>query len=168
MQYTEEVWKDVLGYEGKYQVSSYGRVKSFLRVKSGKILIPRINTNGYYQVCLSYDKIVKTKTIHSLVTITFFLHAPCGHKMVVNHKDFNKLNNRLDNLEIVTQRENSNKKHLKSSSQYVGVYWHRTEKKWRATLTIKRGKMFLGRFATEIEASTAYRAALAEHLKSIS
>jgi hypothetical protein len=89
--------------------------------------------------------------------MSFLGHKPCGYKLVVNHIDFNKLNNNLVNLEIITNRENCNKKHLKSSSKYVGVAWCKASKKWRAMIDINNKSNYLGLYNTELEASNAYQ-----------
>ena len=73
---------------------------------------------------------------------------------------FNKTNNKLDNLEIVTQRENSNQKHLKSSSKYIGVSWSKSRNKWVALIYLNGKHKNLGRFNDELEASKAYQKAL--------
>lgn len=109
-----EVWKDVKGYEGQYQVSSYGRVKSVPRVIirsngnpqtiSEKILAPIVDKrSGYLKVSLMKGKL-RTCRIHRLVAESF-IPNPEG-KPEVNHKDGNKQNNTVDNLEWVTESEN--------------------------------------------------------------
>lgn len=104
-----EIWKDVIGYEGYYQVSNLGNIKSLgnNKTRKEKILNPRICNAGYFYVNLSLNGKAASKKIHQLVATAFLNHVPCGHKLVVNHKDFNKLNNIIDNLEIVTSRENT-------------------------------------------------------------
>lgn len=101
-----EVWKDIDGYNGKYQVSNLGNVRSFSRWKNGGLLKPGINTNGYYSVNLVKDGRKNTQliNIHRLVAMTF-LDNPKGLREV-NHKDGNKLNNAVDNLEWVDRFEN--------------------------------------------------------------
>lgn len=96
----EEVWKDVVGYEGLYQVSNLGRVKS---LKSNQLLKPKIAKDGYVQIVL-YNNNRKTLYIHRLVA-SAFLDNP-KDKAEVNHIDNNPSNNRLDNLEWVTHKEN--------------------------------------------------------------
>lgn len=82
----------------------------------------------YLGVSLSRDGKAKTITVHKLVAYAFLNHKSCGYKLVVNHIDTNPKNNNVTNLEIVTTRENSNQKHIKSSSKYVGVSWQKNRK----------------------------------------
>lgn len=153
----EEIWKDIPNYEGIYYVSTLGRIKS---TKTGKekILKGYINPYGYVAVSLSG----KTKIVHRLVAIVFLNHTPCGFELVVNHKNFIRSDNRLENLEIVTARENANQKHLKSTSEYVGVFWNKQTKKWQADIHIKGKKKYLGSSDSEQEASEYYQKALAD------
>jgi len=147
-----EEFKNISGFPG-YQVSNHGRIKS---LKSGYFLIGCFDKKGYLMVCLQKpDKTQSTKRIHQLVAIEFLKHKPCGHYLVVNHKDFNKTNNKLDNLEIVTNRENSNKKHLKSVSKYTGVFWHSENKKWVAQIVFQGKNKYLGSFLNEDDANHA-------------
>ena len=111
-----EEWKDIKGYEGLYQVSNLGRVKSLERItnmKDGrirtereKILKPIKDKHGYYKVRLYKKDGNKEFKIHSLVLFTFVGIRKEG--MVVNHIDENKSNNSLYNLEYITQKENIN------------------------------------------------------------
>jgi hypothetical protein len=153
----EEIWKDVIGYEGLYQVSSLGRVKSLSRGKE-KILKPE-KRNEYYSVVLSKNSIKKHKTNHQLVAESFIDKDYRSKNLVVNHKNFNKLDNRLENLEVVSIRENSNRKHIKSSSKYTGVTKSKY-KGWISTIVLNGKNMYLGSFDSEKEASEYYEAAL--------
>ena len=94
-----EEWRDIKGYEGKYQVSNLGRVKSLGNNKSKKekILDPKSNMYGYKEVRLSKEGKRKPYKVHRLVAI-YFIPNPNNYKEV-NHKDENKQNNRIDNLE---------------------------------------------------------------------
>ncbi len=110
-----EIWKDIKGYEGLYQVSTLGRVRSFDRyvknrmsnknIKRGKVLTPCTNRNGYKQLNLIINTKKKPKTIHRLVAETFISNPE--NKPCVNHIDGNKKNNNVKNLEWVTYSENT-------------------------------------------------------------
>ena len=98
----EEIWKDVVGYEGLYEVSNFGNVRSLFRYK--KQLRWDVAHNRYATVQLFKNKIGKRLLVHRLVA-EVFLPNP-GNLPVVNHKDENKLNNNVDNLEWCTQGYN--------------------------------------------------------------
>lgn len=148
-----EIWKTIPNYKD-YQVSNLGRVKSlnYRNTKKEKILKLSKNNHGYLSCGLNC-KIFK---VHQLVAIAFLNHKPNGFNLVVNHKDFNKTNNNVNNLEIVTMRENTNQKHLKSTSKYIGVSWNKAAKKWKCELTFNKKRKYLGYFENEYEAHLAY------------
>ena len=107
-----EEWKNVNGYEGYYMVSDLGNVKSLerkvmtyqgLKTKKERIINPYL-TNGYARICLHKNNHKKMVNIHRLVCEAF-LPPLCG-KEIVNHKDGNRSNNVLSNLEWCTQSEN--------------------------------------------------------------
>lgn len=107
----KEIWKDIVGYEGKYQISNYARVKSLKRKRPGdgyilkeRLLKPGLMKVGYYSVALWKNCKQKTFHIHRLVA-KYFIPNPKG-KREVNHIDGNKTNNLLSNLEWVTPKEN--------------------------------------------------------------
>lgn len=105
----EEVWKSVLGFEGLYSVSDSGKVKSHTKMRGAfeiqeRIMKPAIKRNGYYQIVLSKDHFKKYPNIHRLVAIHFIpnpLNLP-----EVNHKDGDKSNNNVENLEWTTSSNN--------------------------------------------------------------
>lgn len=100
-----EIWKDIIGYEGKYQVSNLGRVFSFERNGTkAHFMKPKINRCGYVLVPLTKNKKVKWMFVHKLVLQTFIPNP--NNKKQGNHIDGNKLNNCVDNLEWVTPKEN--------------------------------------------------------------
>ncbi|EOH45638.1 TPA: hypothetical protein IXN57_000426 [Enterococcus faecium] len=111
-----EVWKDIEGYEGLYQVSNLGRVKSLERVtirKDGRklpcrerILKLQTDRNSYCQIQLCKDGKIKNYRIHVLVAKHFIGERPESYQ--VNHIDENKANNAVFNLEYLTPKENSN------------------------------------------------------------
>ena len=99
-----EIWKDIKGYEGLYQVSNKGEIKSLNYNHTGKEKILSKNiVNGYYQTIL-FKKCVKTLTIHRLVAEAFIENKE--NKPYINHIDCNKLNNCVENLEWCTPSEN--------------------------------------------------------------
>src|SRR3954454_21758741 len=105
-----ETWRPVPGYEGLYEVSDRGRVKSFRR---GKLLALVVNKRGYVQCNLYKRGRVKNFLVHRLVSLAFFGKIPVG--IQVNHKDCDKENNRLENLELVTAEQN--RQHARDSGR---------------------------------------------------
>ena len=95
-----EIWKDIIGYEGYYQISSEGNVRN---IKTRQILIGDTNNLGYRRVTL-YSPIKKRFFVHRLVALHFC--EGYSEELVVNHKDGNKQNNNYTNLEWVTRSEN--------------------------------------------------------------
>ncbi len=107
----EESWKPVLGYEGYYEVSNLGNVKSLKRRQTGNqydrveaILKPSVLYNGYLQVCLAIGQTKKKYSIHRLVAIAFLPNPE--NKPQVNHKNGIKGDPSLKNLEWATRSEN--------------------------------------------------------------
>lgn len=147
-----EIYKDIIGYEGLYKVSNLGNVKN-IKDKQMKLSL----YYGYLKVNLTTDRISKTRLVHQLVAESFLNHKRCGFKLVINHIDFNKSNNNVNNLEIITARENCNKKHLKSSSIYTGVSWNKRASKWQSYIMINGKQKHLGLFSDELEASNQYK-----------
>lgn len=119
----EEIWKDVVGYEGLYQVSNLGRVRSvkkeiwlghgkgFIKTFPEQIITQHRN-NGYWYVSLSKDSKKQQKSVHRLVAEAFIPNPDPEHKTQVGHKDeknfktSNECNNNVENLEWVTAQEN--------------------------------------------------------------
>lgn len=111
----KEIWKDIKDYEGSYQCSSFGRVRSldrYIEERSGKkqfrkgqIIKARLNKNGYLQLALNKNSKRKMKYVHILIAETFLEN----HEKLetVNHKDGNKLNNNVDNLEWSSYSDNN-------------------------------------------------------------
>lgn len=162
-----EVWKDIPGYEGLYQVSNLGNIKSLARTakhyKGGELIINEkelkkcVGRGGYFHVGLSKDGKSKTLKIHQLVAMAFLNHKPCGMKLVVDHINDINTDNRVENLQIVTSRENAYKTQGRYSSKYKGVNWSKISKKWTARIIIENKRIFLGYFKCETAAYSAYQ-----------
>lgn len=115
MSIVDEIWKDVVGFEGYYQVSNLGRVRSVDRIilykngrqsfYKGQILKPRIARHGYYQLVLREPSVKKSFTVHLVVAPAFLGDRPKGFH--VNHIDGDKLNNRVENLEYCSPKDNT-------------------------------------------------------------
>ena len=166
----KEIWKDIPNYEGYYQVSSLGRVRKYNTKKLRslfdkkelfKIHKQRVNGHGYYIITLRKLKEIKTFKVHKLVAMAFLNHTPCGMEKVVNHINFNRLDNRLENLEIVSARENANQKHIKSSSSYTGVIVNKKRyNSFISKIKIKSKGIHLGYYKDEKQASEIYELAV--------
>ena len=153
----EEIWKDIKGYEGRYMVSDHGRVKSmnYRKQYSGEQILRDKNAKGYAKVDLPPKK---SFLIHRLVASEFIGEL---NGLVVNHKDFNKKNNHVSNLEIVTIAGNNlhslldKKENGVYSSKLKGVSFFKNTGKWRAQKLIDGKKKHIGYFNTEQEAFNA-------------
>mgnify|MGYP003659218186 CR=1 FL=1 len=166
-----EVWKDIPNYEGLYQVSNFGNVKSLERDiynKNGNLhyrqkeKLMSLNISYHYQkVNLQKDFKSKKYYVHHLVSILFLNHIPNGStKIVIDHIDSNKFNNNVNNLQIVSQSINiikAIKRRCKTTSKYKGVCFDKARNKWLSSATRNGKGIFLGRFKTEIEAYNKYK-----------
>lgn len=105
-----EIWKDIEGYEGLYQVSNFGRVKSlnYRYTEKEGILKPIKNKDGYLYVGLWKNRKGKKFRVHKLVASVFIPNDNPIEKTEINHKDENPSNNHFNNLEWVTPKENCN------------------------------------------------------------
>ena len=103
-----EIWKDIKGYEGSYQISNLGRVKSLVRlhVKKEVILTNTCDSNGYKMTTLTVNGFELKTSIHRLIAIAFIGNP--HNKPQVNHINGIKTDNRIENLEWATSKENIN------------------------------------------------------------
>lgn len=137
-----EQWRDIEGFEG-YQVSNYGRIKSLKR-GNGKILKPTHDNQGYLHVILSKNGCIKNNLIHRLVAQAF-LENP-NHLPQVNHKDEDKTNNHVENLEWCDSKYNSNygtcqeRAHNKQSKRIdqIDMVTGEVIRKWASTMECGR------------------------------
>ena len=104
----------------------------------------------------------KKISVHQLVAIVFLNHIPDKHKIIVDHKNTVKHDNKLSNLQLITARENLSKD-KKGVSQYTGVSFKCNN--WYSQININKKVIYLGYFNTEIEASNAYQNKLKQYFK---
>tara|TARA_R110000851_G_scaffold120780_2_gene249280 strand:- start:1024 stop:1500 length:477 start_codon:yes stop_codon:yes gene_type:complete len=154
-----EIWKSVKGYEDLYEISNLGRVKS-LHFGKERILKGTKGNHEYLSVGMCKDGKNEISTIHRLVACAFLNHEPNGNKLVIDHINNIKKDNRLENLQIITQRKNLSKDKKKGYSKYTGVYLNKEIKKWYSLIYLNGKLKYLGIFESELEASNTYQKAL--------
>jgi len=150
------IWKDITGYEGRYQVNNIGQVKSLV---SNKILQHSYSV-GYPMVSLSKNGKGKSFKIHQLMAVEFLGHKPNGSTIVVDHINNDRTDNRIENLQLITHRTNGTKDQKNGSSQYTGVAWDNYAQKWKSQIRINGRSKHLGSFKCELPAASAYQKAL--------
>lgn len=148
-----EIWKEVVNFND-YKVSNYGNVKSFKKGKE-KILKPVVNGRGYLSVCLRKDKIAYTKRVHVIVCESFLNHFANGStEKSIDHIDNNKLNNNLNNLQIISHRDNIVKS-VTNKNGFTGV--KKYGNKFCAYISINNKYKHLGIFNTALDAHNRYK-----------
>ena len=170
-----EIWKDIPEYEGYYQASNLGRIRSLDRTVltingqerfyKGGVMNGSVN-KGYKTYSLSINGVYRTFQGSQLVAMSFLGHKPNGYKLVVDHINGNKSDDRVENLRLANHRANTSSCFRSDkdsfSSEYVGVNWNKKSSKWKAQIWHNGVSTFLGYYDTEIEASTAYQSALSK------
>jgi len=163
----EEIWKDVVGYEGIYKVSNIGRVLSLKRIVNLPNGIKRLvqdrllstkERNGYPRVILSKDNVVKHKDVHLLVAESFLGHCK-NNGFVVDHINNIQNDNRVCNLQLITQRENTTKDKKRKVDLPNGVT-KSSSNRYRATYSTKGVNTYIGTFNCPTSASLAYLKAI--------
>jgi len=151
----KEIWKDIQGYKYKYQISNLGRLRNlnpFHKSKLKEVTLGAIDAKGYLRTELTKKDGTKiSKKIHRLVAEHFL--DDYSEDLTVNHKDFDKVNNTVSNLEMSTVKDNimhyiTNVRKLKTSSESLYVRYREQSEKW--VIVVKRKQ--LGSFDTEEEA----------------
>lgn len=149
----QEIWKDIAGYEGKYQVSSFGRVKSLNYRRTGReqILETHKNTYGYLMVSLWKNGKCKQSLVHRLVASAFIPNP--DNLPEINHKDENKENNRVDNLEWVLHKDNTRygTRNERITKNMTGP------KKSKPVLCVETGKNYSSSMEAERKTGVNYR-----------
>lgn len=164
-----ELWKSVPLFESKYEISSYGNVRSITRevrckggtrMLQGRILKQQINHRGYAIIALSTGTTQKTFTVHQLMAMTFMDDFIKGTQ--VNHIDGNPLNNRLDNLEVSNPSHNqfhavsTGLRRKLNSSKFHNVYYisnPKAKRKWMTCIRHEGKNIGYKCFFTEEEAA---------------
>lgn len=156
------VWKDIPGYEGYYQVSNEGDVRSLDRVvhtKDNRELfyfgryMTKTDNNGYQQVRLRKNSGGASYGVHQLVGMAFLGYEPTGRHIVIDHINNIRTDNRLENLQIITQRDNI----LKINGSYTP--YKDKYGKYKSQIQIDNKIIYLGYFDTYHDASDAYKKA---------
>lgn len=165
----EEIWKDIPGYEGIYQVSDLGRVRSLDRIicridgenrrLNGVILRPGKSKDGYLRVILWRNGKSRSFLVHQLVMISFDSHTPSGHKSVIDHINGDKDDNRLENLRLTSNRINTTLG-KKNKWGLTGVVFRKDTNKWYSKMTVNKSEVYLGLFNTPADAHAAYARAI--------
>jgi len=171
----KECWKEIPGYEGFYEVSTSGKIRSLdrevlhgrwgphSRRHVGRTLALKKLPSGYRQVALSKEGKISYRNVHRLVAATFLGPSP----LQVDHIDEDKANNNLSNLQYLTPRANSQKavrNRKNRASKFLGVGYRKGAKSpWRAWIVLNSIRHELGMFASELEAAIAYKLALTQH-----
>ena len=153
----QEIWKDIPDYEGLYQASNSGSIRKF---GDEEILRPRKSGN-YLIIDLTKNSFKKTLRVHQIVAITFLNHKPNRFNgFIVDHIDNNPINNKVDNLQLISQRKNCSKDKDKGSSKHVGVHWNKRRSMWKVDITLENKKHYLGYYDDENIAKEKYELAL--------
>ena len=143
---TEEIWKDVEGYEGLYQISNFGRVMSIKAER--KVLKLQVNRYGYTNVMLHCKEKSEAFAIHKLVAVAFMGFDKSKKAILVKHKDFNMKNNHVDNL-LISESIAGSKKDGVVKDRETGIF---------VTTIVLAGKtIYRQEFQTMQSANKAYR-----------
>jgi hypothetical protein len=160
----EVIWAPIPGFP-RYEVSTEGEVRSLNYNRTGKVktMRPRM-LKEYLVVKFSIKSKYKVFRVHQLVAMAFLGHVPNGNGLEVDHIDNNKLNNRLENLQILTTRANITKSAAQKRDLPTGVTYDKARNMFRARIAINGKQKFLGRYKTAEEASEVYQKTLKEIL----
>jgi hypothetical protein len=150
-----EIWLPLVGFETLYKVSNMGRIKN----KNHQLLSTR-ERRSYLAASLTANSISHDMPIHRAVALTFIPNP--FNRYCVNHINGKKFDNRVENLEWVSARENTCHAldKTKTTSKYTGVIQRKDTLKWRAYINPYGKNIWLGQFNTEEEACEAYKEAL--------
>mgnify|MGYP000291181847 CR=1 FL=1 len=159
-----EIWKEVKGYEGFYEISNYGNIRSLDRIVvnskgvyfklKGKLLSSCVCSQGYKAVVLHKNSKSKSFRVHQLMAINFLNHNTDSRKIVVDHINNTRTDNNINNLRVITCRENTSKD-KKCKNKYTGVYKTKYNK-YYSKIRINGKNTYLGMFDNIEDARSAY------------
>ena len=141
-----EIWKDVEGYEGLYQVSNFGRVMSVKAER--KVLKLNANRYGYTNVMLHFKNKTEAFAVHKLVAVAFMGFDKSKKAMLIKHKDFNMRNNHVDNL-LISETTTGTKKDGVVKDRKTGIFV--------ATIVLAGKTIYRQEFQKMQSANKAYR-----------
>lgn len=171
-----EIWKDIKGYEGRYQISNFYRVKSLDRIVKHNNNVPQSMKGRFLKISYQnskykyrFVKLYKYNNLKNYKISRLIYQAFCGDlvpNMVIDHIDGDPLNDSPENLQQITNRENCSKDKWRRNpkSNYAGVTIVEYNR-WVAVIQINKKQHYIGSFDTEIEANNAYQAILKDHTK---
>ena len=146
-----EVWKDIEGFEGYYQISNLGRLKSFKKYVGGKVLSNTNKKGDYFSVILRKGNKVRSSRIHRLVAEAFIPNE--DNLPQVHHKDGNKQNNNVENLEWISGREHRLKTQQQNPNVIKGLVNYNKFTRAKAVQQYSLNGDLLGEYNNCIEAS---------------
>ena len=161
-------WVDVPYYEGSYQITKNGYIRSLSRVctkKDGTLMkvvgrkrTPHINTHGYLALSLYHNGVRKHEAIHRLLVMTFIYGGEIPTGVIVDHIDQIKTNNKLSNLRTTDLRVNrmNSDTLANNTSKCAGVFKQSGRKIWSVRISINNKSIFLGSKEKEVDASRLY------------
>lgn len=150
-------WKSVKNYEGLYEVSNQGTVRSI----RNNIVLKTSGNRGYQRCILCNNGKQEIVSIHRLVYASFI--GELNDSLVIDHIDGVKDNNRPENLQQIPTRQNTTKG-KKRLSGYAGVHWYKQIQKWGVEIQIENVRYFLGVFTDKLKASQKYEQTLNNYL----
>ena len=144
---TQEIWKDVIGYEGIYLVSNYGNIKSIYR--NNKYLLLEKTYDGYLRAAFYRNGKKERFHVHRIVANAFIENKE--YKKCVNHINSIRNDNRLENLEWVTHRENTHH-HYNKKTKHIGISYAKRMNVYQVKIYVNNTRVYLGSYKTLEEA----------------
>jgi hypothetical protein len=147
-----EIWRDIVGFEGYYQVSNCGRLKSFKKNPKGTVLSNTNKKGGYFSVVLEVRRasLIRYVRMHVLVAEAFIGERPAG--LHVHHKDGNRQNNHASNLEYISAKAHSVITMKENPGMTAGMIRHNTEIRPRPILQLDLDGNFIKEHINGMEA----------------